>query len=169
MANLNAIKYYRGNVSINLMLFLLTLAVITLSSLYFDMLKKNDLLKADVTRLEASQVLLMVPDEQAADIANWLAQHPEQTETIIEFAGRDKNSTYGNLGNNDRQQSVSLGPQITAEMSIADPSMTQIDHNKPPSDVVVSENADGVKVIRLPHGGIRVTTRELSKETESER
>ena len=162
-------KYYRGSVGISLMLFLLMLAVIALSSLYFDALKKNDLLKADVERLAASQVLLMVPDEQAADIANWLAQHPEQTETIIEFAGRDKSSTYGNIGEHSHQQSVLLGPQIATEFSTTEPSATQMVDDNPPTDVVVSENADGVKVIRLPHGGIRVTTRELPKETESKR
>lgn len=162
-------KYYRGSVGISLMLFLLMLAVIVLSSLYFDTLKKNDLLKADVERLTASQVLLMVPDEQAAEIANWLAQHPDQTETIIEFAGSEKSGTYGKVGENPRQQSVLLGPQIATEVSTTESSENQMDQDNPPTDVLVSENADGVKVIRLPHGGIRVTTRELPKEAESKR
>ncbi|WP_443019956.1 membrane anchored protein in chemotaxis locus [Shewanella sp. OMA3-2] len=142
--------------------------MITLASLYYDAVKKNDLLNADVARLTASQVLLMVPDEQAADIANWLAQHPEQTETIIEFAGRDKSNTYGALGESTRQQKVLLRPKIATEHSTTERSVTQMVHDKPPADVLMSENSDGVKVIRLPHGGIRVTTRELPKETESQ-
>ncbi|MDP5144938.1 membrane anchored protein in chemotaxis locus [Shewanella sp. ULN5] len=169
MASFVGVKFNRGSVGINLILFLLLMAVVVFSSLYIDVLKKNDLLKADIKRLESSQVLLMVPDEQAADIANWLTQHPEQTETIIEFAGRDKQSVDDKIDIDNAPKSVLLSPQPhvdnLAETNIQSPDNTS---EKISEDVLVSENEHGVKVIRLPHGGIRVTTRELPQKNESQ-
>ena len=169
MASSVSVKLNKGSVGINLMLFLLLLAVVVLSSLYLDVLKKNDLLKADIKRLEASQVLLMVPDEQAADIANWLTQHPEQTQTIIEFAGPDAHSVDNKVDIDDPPKSVLLSPQPQLD-DIAEKNIqgTAIAPEKLSEDVLVSENEAGVKVIRLPHGGIRVTTRELPQKNESQ-
>lgn len=152
----------KGSVMPNLMLFLLTIAVIFFAGLYFETLRKNTKLEAEVARLESTQVLLMVPDEQAEDIANWLKQHPDQTDAIIEFAS-DKNSSTNT-------KSVLLGPNAQPDKSSPTQAVNQQTNNmvSPQSDVIISENEDGVKVISLPNGGIRVTTRELD-ETESKK
>jgi len=170
VANSARTKNNQFSVGINLMLFLLLLAVIVFASLYFDLLKKNDLLKADIKRLESSQVLLMVPDEQAEDIANWLSQHPDQTETIIEFAGQNNKSIDSQSDIDTSPKSVLLTPQPLTDKSVEKNSI-QSTEGVPETlseDVLVSENEQGVKVIRLPHGGIRVTTRELPKKNESQ-
>lgn len=130
-----------------LVMFLLSVAAVVFASLYFDANNKNKALKQEVSRLEASQVLLMVPDEHAQDIANWLASHPEQTQSIIKMSEQPE------------QPLVAIGPAVNESTPLPEAQQNQVDSttNEP---VVVSEDENGVKVIRLPHGGIRVTTRE---------
>ncbi|PMG32010.1 hypothetical protein BCU94_01150 [Shewanella sp. 10N.286.52.C2] len=121
--------------------FLLIIAVITLAGLYFEAAKTNRELSQQVAQLKASQVLLMVPDEQAADIAAWLGKHPEPTKALVQKAA------------NGEAVTLSLGPGSTAENN---------QHFQPQEqqNIQTLENAQGVKVIPLPHGGIRITTRE---------
>jgi hypothetical protein len=125
--------------------------ILVLAGLYVDANRKVASLQQDIVRLTASQVLLMVPEEQAENIANWLTKHPEQTQAIVASAGKDQ------------AQSVVFGPGALAygqhaaaknlnRETAATAEMTE-------QEVVVSENAQGVKVVRLPNGGIRVTTR----------
>jgi hypothetical protein len=162
MVNVLQRHQVKGNVVPNLVMFLLTIAVIFFAGLYFDTLRKKELLEADVARLESTQVLLMVPDEQAEDIANWLKQHPDQTDAIIEFASSNNSDT--------NNKSVVLGPDVQSEKTDST-AATKLEANNIKSlqsDVIISENEDGVKVISLPNGGIRVTTRELD-ETESKK
>jgi hypothetical protein len=108
-------------------LFLSFIMIFVLAGLYIDAHQKVTLLQQDVARLTASQVLLMVPEEQAANIADWLTMHPEQTQAIIV----DK-----------------------VKFDIDTPAKWK------DQEIVMSENDQGVKVIRLPNGGIRVTTRD---------
>lgn len=132
-------------------LFLSFIAILVLGSLYADAHRNVALLEQDVARLTASQVLLMVPDDHAANIANWLTQHPEQTQAIITSAAKDQASSvwFGPEALIDRQdaQTHKVNRDVVAPAEIK----TQA--------VVVSENAQGVKVISLANGGIRVTTR----------
>ncbi len=124
-----------------LVVFLLIIAVITLAGLYFDGAKTNRELSQQIAQLKASQVLLMVPDEQAADIAAWLRTHPESTQALVQKAA------------NGEAVTLSLGPGTTAKNN---------QHSQPqePPNIQTVENEQGVKVIPLPHGGIRITTRE---------
>lgn len=194
-----------------LLIFLLTLGVLVLSSLYFELHQKNALLLLEVDRLKQSQVLLMVPDDQAQAVANWMAQHPEATQTLLSKAkpgqqvtlevGPGVNSEDVGLGvNSELEAAIDISPlmpqaetvagDLTTERQISDKNIashqiTQQEQNgKTISSTVnelslledneaslkinavlakeatLSENEDGVKVISLPHGGIRVTTRE---------
>ncbi|WP_310736204.1 membrane anchored protein in chemotaxis locus [Shewanella sp. SG41-3] len=128
--------------------FLCFIAILVLAGLYVDANKKITLLKQDVARLTDSQVLLMVPEEQAANIANWLTQHPEQTQAIVASAGQEqaKSVLFGPGALDDDQPTKLKHPEVVSE-----------GNNQ---EIIVSEDAQGVKVIRLPNGGIRVTTRD---------
>ncbi|QDE31913.1 MULTISPECIES: membrane anchored protein in chemotaxis locus [Shewanella] len=139
-------------------LFLSFIVILVLAGLYINAHRKVTLLEQDVLRLTASQVLLMVPEDQAANIAHWLTQHPEQTQAMISSARKDQT------------QSVLLGPG-----ALDSESLTEVDNTKNDTDasaelkrqdVIVSENAQGVKVIRLSNGGIRVTTRDDKQDKQ---
>ncbi|AZG75127.1 membrane anchored protein in chemotaxis locus [Shewanella livingstonensis] len=132
--------------------FLSFITIIVLAGLYVDAHQKATLLEQEVVRLTASQVLLMVPEDQAANIANWLTQHPEQTQAIIASAGKEQ------------AQSVLFGPGALVGAQVTNVDKVKHDTDAPAAhndqEVIVSEDAQGVKVIRLPNGGIRVTTRD---------
>lgn len=127
-----------------LSLFLVSVLCLVFGSLYLDSRNKMALLKEEVSRLQQSQVLLMVPDDQAVVIADWLEKHPKQTNALIDmFATSPVN------GHN----------KIEHEAANTNPIPLKPEKNS----VIVSETKDGVKVIKLPHGGIRVTTRDESQ------
>ena len=160
-----------------LIILLMAIAILCLGALSLDYRHKNSLLREDIKRLESTQVLLMVPDEQAEAIATWLASHPDQTKAMLQLAAPGE------------QKAVAIGPESTqiviphllgkqsaakhkANLQPLVPTLLQtpeaevkaatspIEPNKAQMlPVVISENADGVKVISLPNGGIRVTTR----------
>ncbi|QSX39663.1 membrane anchored protein in chemotaxis locus [Shewanella cyperi] len=139
-----------------LWLFLLGLALVAVLALYLDVQRKNRVLQQEIQRLQNSQVLLMVPDAQAEAIAEWLSRHPDATDVIIRDARKQQQQ--------DPAAGTSSQPQEQLPLSPLKP-VSDLPHTDEPDapslqPVVVSESADGVKVINLPHGGIRVTTRE---------
>ncbi|MGI2171677.1 membrane anchored protein in chemotaxis locus [Shewanella sp. MF05960] len=135
-------------------LFLCFVAILVLGSLYLDSRRKMTLLTKEVEQLKSSQVLLMVPEDQAENISNWLLMHPEQTQAMISQSG--KNDT----------KSVLVGPGAEAPNNDKLSPSTDSSQTLPTHEVIVSENAQGVKVIRLPNGGIRVTTREDKQQKQ---
>ena len=207
-----------------LLMFLLSIASFTFGSLYFEAQHKNKLLSSEVQKLKNSQVLLMVPDEQAELMANWMAENPDFVSSFVEKAKQGE-STVLPLGPGAQQpssQSVSSKSRGLADDEQQKQSVTQQKPVKPVSTkeqekrlngasakteqkhtaailseldrdavltvtdeersnaakmkdsafnstrvvkqaVMLNESPDGVKLISLPHGGIRVTTRELEK------
>jgi len=192
-----------------LIIFLLSIGVFVTTSLYFDVRHKNELLLSEVERLQSSQVLLMVPDEQAEVVAKWMAEHPEATQALLSHAkpqqevkvtvgpgvevseaqahktSQDKSRDTAQLGQDDivvpsniaRTSDQQVDKRLTDGSSADEamdlsslssetpPNITEADGSKLEKELVevpltISENEDGVKVISLPHGGIRVTTRE---------
>lgn len=164
-----------------LIILLMAIAILCLGALSLDYRHRNSLLREDIKRLESTQVLLMVPDEQAEAIATWLASHPDQTKAMLQLAAPGEQKAVA-IGPESTQISVPplLGKQSAAMDTAKDkanqqplvPTLLQtpeaevkaatspIESNKAQMlPVVISENADGVKVISLPNGGIRVTTR----------
>ncbi|MEC4726489.1 hypothetical protein HWQ46_13110 [Shewanella sp. D64] len=186
-------------------ILLLSVAVFTLASLYLDTRHKNNLLLLEVERLEGTQVLLMVPDEQAEVVAKWMSENPDATKTILTQAkpkqevkvsvgpGTDEkednaysidyidqiniltkkvemlekiraNSIGNRLIERDTEEyipiNISVRPSESPDINVIknDKKINVKHYSKAHT---VSESADGVKVIVLPHGGIRVTTREL--------
>ncbi|WP_445776246.1 membrane anchored protein in chemotaxis locus [Shewanella sp.] len=129
-------------------LFLCLVAILVLGSLYVDSQRKMSLLSKEIEQLKASQVLLMVPEDQAENIANWLLNHPEQTQAMINQTGKNE------------AKSVLIGPGAAVATNDQLSSPADSSQTLPTQEVIVSENAQGVKVISLPNGGIRVTTRE---------
>ncbi|WP_299807146.1 hypothetical protein [uncultured Shewanella sp.] len=210
-----------------LLLFLLSIASFTFGSLYFESQHKNKLLSSEVQKLKSSQVLLMVPDEQAEVMAIWMAENPHFVSTFVDKATQgestvlpigpgamlqslgqsassqpseliveklksesvsrqeaikvkalsekdNEQASNGATAKTEQQQTVALlqEPYIAAEL------MDKTEERHSPSQVkdtafsgkrvakqavTLSESADGVKLISLPHGGIRVTTREPEK------
>ncbi len=169
-----------------LVFVLMAIAIISLAALSLDYSYKISLLREDVKRLESSQVLLMVPDEQAKPIADWLASHPDQTKALLKLAtpGEPKQITLGPesepnsavpplLEKNTKSadpaslsQTPNTGQILSplAPKTSADPSsnfqVTDTIGQTAEQPIIISESADGVKVISLPNGGIRITTRE---------
>ncbi|GIU09976.1 MULTISPECIES: hypothetical protein [unclassified Shewanella] len=209
-----------------LLMFLLSIASFTFGSLYFEAKHKNKLLSSEVQKLKNSQVLLMVPDEQAEVMANWMAENPDFVSSFVDKAKQGE-STVLPIGPGAQQsssQSVSSKSSGLADDEQQKQSVTQQKPVKPVSEkeqeqekssngviakteqkhtaailseldrdavltvtdeersnaakmkdsafnstrvvkqaVMLNESPDGVKLISLPHGGIRVTTRELEK------
>ncbi|WP_076410962.1 hypothetical protein [Shewanella sp. UCD-KL12] len=205
-----------------LIIFLLTIALVVSSSLFWDMSQKNVLLLQEVEELKKTQVLLMVPDEQAQAVASWMAQHPEATQTLLSqakpgeqvtleigpgafrSAAESDEVTANDAKLSDPEPEMSQGVGIKAQVPLIskqqekqipvslaresglnellpeiDQQSSKLNHannnvlpideaNKVSSNheqqaqevLTLSEDKDGVKVISLPHGGIRVTTRE---------
>ena len=122
----------------------------------------NARLQAEVTSLKSSQVMLMVPDEQAQQLSDWLGANPQQVEELI------------NMARQGERLNVAIDAQLPAlqQLPQAEPGQqpdNRADSSQPPvvdsgaaSTAITLESVDaqGIKVIRLPHGGIRVTTRE---------
>ncbi|QYJ98935.1 membrane anchored protein in chemotaxis locus [Shewanella alkalitolerans] len=178
-------------------------------SLYLDLRHKNGLLEEKIVQLEKSQVLLMVPDEQAQALADWMENNPEFTQSIIKQAEpgsqvrveigpevpeaiarqeavsltdslsqRTDSLDEQTVNRNEQQDQTRLTPLLPAaeaeessqgehqsehqsEQKVASATDKATQDGKTPSQPVkLSEDKDGVKVISLPHGGIRVTTRE---------
>lgn len=173
----------KAQISTNVVLImvLMGIAIVCLGALSFDYHRKNVKLRADVKRLESTQVMLMVPDEQAQVIADWLATHPEQTKAMLKMVapGEHKAVTLGpeaSVANGENippllEQVPDTGKQLLPEPQPAAPLAiqrlqtestvaTEPRQGSTKIPVVITENADGVKVISLPNGGIRVTTRE---------
>ena len=183
-----------------LLMFLLSIASFTFGSLYFESQHKNKLLTNEVQKLQSSQILLMVPDEQAEVMANWMAENPHFVQSFVDKALQGE-STVLPIGPGvtqatqvkqltqatkvkpetpaqptshlDETRSVNKTLKHKAETSDKPLAIQQgvnralntelVKHNdmsRQASAVTVLESDDGVKLISLPHGGIRVTTRE---------
>lgn len=159
-----------------LIMVLMGIAIVCLGALSLDYHRKISLLRDEVKRLESTQVLLMVPDEQAEAIATWLASHPDQTKAMLKLAspGEQKAVTLGpetltapednipplldkSLDKLPTMDKSSEQNQTQTPLMLEQPNTTNGSGTVP---VIISENADGVKIISLPNGGIRVTTRE---------
>ncbi|WP_051413194.1 hypothetical protein [Shewanella colwelliana] len=183
-----------------LVLFLMLVSTVVTGSLYLDMRHKNRLLLSEIEQLKKTQVLLMVPDEQAKAVAEWMASNPDATKSLLSQAkpGEQTSVEIGpGVTSTEQSKSEALNVRdspslliypapdmqsnkpvtvLTDDIELIDAASTTTDNNMLGSKtdvnpdqvdnltssqpVKLSENQDGVKVISLPHGGIRVTTRE---------
>ncbi|NMH65578.1 hypothetical protein HC757_10380 [Shewanella sp. SHSM-M6] len=117
-----------------LAIFLLAGAVLVLLAFCTQLQRKNSLLLDELERLQAEQVVLMAPSEQAQALASWLDSHPQQTRALVQKPSQASSMQLGQDAGNDTRPATEQA-------------------------VILSENAAGVKVVSLPDGGIRVTTR----------
>ncbi|GGZ40949.1 hypothetical protein C8J23_12073 [Shewanella chilikensis] len=149
-----------------LALFLCLVALLVVAALYWDLRQKNRQLSEEVTQLESSQVLLMVPDEQAAIIADWMSRHPQQTASLLDVI-RPKVASGAETAADVSPQVQAPRAAVAAEnpekITVQGTAVTPAPQAET-EDARVTELENGVKVIRLPHGGIRVTTREEGNE-----
>ncbi|MGS0682896.1 hypothetical protein ACVBIL_17290 [Shewanella sp. 125m-7] len=184
-----------------LILFLLSIASFTFGSLYFESQHKNKLLSSEVQKLKNSQVLLMVPDEQAEVMANWMAENPHFVQSFVDKAKQGESTVLPiGPGINQAEQAQTQRPKtqrpymstdvqqvsnktvsassvekerLNNQSQLAESATknkvgvannnnnnTSANNLQQPKSVKVNEREDGVKLISLPHGGIRVTTRE---------
>lgn len=121
----------------------------------------NKALSAEVAELKASQVMLMVPDNQAQQLSDWLGDNPEQVDELIRMARESEQLQVEVEGDFEPSPGFEHKP-IVAEPA---PLKPQPQSGKATGELqsavsVESVSEQGVKIIRLPHGGIRVTTRE---------
>ncbi|MFQ6370342.1 hypothetical protein [Shewanella sp. YIC-542] len=146
-------------------LFLLLLLLVVLSALSWQFYQKNQALQQQVLQLQDAQVVLMVPDEQAATIADWMVAHPEQTAALLDVvkpAQTGEKSLQQVLDEQQRHEGKT--PPQQANRPVAADGKSLSVPESPNAPVMVEQLQDGVKVIRLPHGGIRVTTRDVNEE-----
>ncbi len=105
-----------------LVMFLLSIAAFVLGSLYFELRYKNQLLLEEVAELKQSQILFMVPDEQAEVMANWMAENPVFVQSFVARA-RAGELTSMPIGDGSVEQliqrSITQSNQSEAESSIA--------------------------------------------------
>ncbi|WP_028768707.1 hypothetical protein [Shewanella fidelis] len=190
-----------SNTQLLLAIFLLSVTTFSFGALYFDSQHKVKVLTAEVNELTKSQVLLMVPDEQAAVMANWMANNPEFVQGFVDKA-RKGEATVLPIGpgaarevvdsktlnqqkaqhaaqpsspvaregySNGYEQAIDkfaesepdeLKPSTASKVITSQIAVNDAVNQHPAQAVTVLESDDGVKVIRLPHGGVRVTTRE---------
>ncbi|ACJ28327.1 Conserved hypothetical protein [Shewanella piezotolerans WP3] len=206
-----------------LVMFLLSIAAFVLGSLYFELRYKNQLLQDEVAELKESQILFMVPDEQAEVMANWMAENPVFVQSFVARA-RAGELTSMPIGDGSVEQliqsSTTQANQAEAENGVAadkniintevgqlaidsaestvplvdnrllrqddsssvepvqatalqkDSSVTEHVPNEivpetiysfPDQAQMLNITEEGVKLISLPHGGIRITTRALEE------
>ncbi len=153
-----------------LVFVLMGIAIVSLGALALDYRNKISLLEDAVTRLESSQILLMVPDAQADAIAGWLTSHPEQTQALLTSAKPGLQNTVTLVPQQaiaplsddimTGQNKAELDSETLEQTGLARAEVPLKGMGKADESTVISVDADGVKVIRLPSGGIRVTTRE---------
>ncbi|MCG9729287.1 hypothetical protein L1D44_05435 [Shewanella sp. Isolate13] len=218
------LNWQRGGMSTLslLLMFLLSVTTFVFGSLYFEQVHKVKSLSAEVKQLKQSQVLLMVPDDQAEVMANWMANNPHFVQSFVDKAKQGESTvlpigpgieqkplnqelrtkanglmTPGSGQAQEHKQesetpnkliathvnsasSEELPPNSTAKQELIAPSKnnkvtstatpeqekttSKVDLNMsnrhPQKQITLTETAEGVKLISLPHGGIRVTTRE---------
>lgn len=169
-----------------LLLFLLSITSFAFGSLYFEAQHKVKLLSAEVKQLQSSQVLLMVADEQAEVVAKWMQNNPHFVQPAIDKAKQGGSQALAiGPGGTERPPII---PNTVSKAQVGDnPKVAPVpvkaiareadvveNHKKrplkekpvnqvpvrPKSAVTLEETDDGVKLISLPHGGVRVTTRD---------
>ncbi|MGB0894787.1 MAG: hypothetical protein ACPGUD_10295 [Parashewanella sp.] len=132
--------------------FILSVSLICVSALYVELYKQNQILAKQVKKLTASQVLLMVPDEHSEQLKEWLASHPESIDSLLKQGQLSTEKFDGSVHrqalkiNKSQQQTVSHKQTV-----------------KPNTKATIGDNGfkdEKINVQQLPHGGIRVTTRE---------
>lgn len=159
--NNNAVLGYK------LAVFLLSIAVFALATVAWTFFDKSRKLQRQVTNLQASQVMLMVPEEQAATIASWMQQHPQQTASLLDAVKPVAEGTMTQQQAlraeqqqplNNRLQSgeaSSLKPKTNKQQGDATP----IQQDAKPK----ASNIDGMTVVPTEHGGVIITTRDVSE------
>ena len=206
-----------------LVMFLLSIATFVLGSLYFELRYKNQLLLDQVAELKESQILFMVPDEQAEVMANWMAENPVFVQSFVARARAGEltsmpigDGSVEQLSQSPTTQSNQTEPEndVTADNNIDNTTVSplaidseglalpsrdnrllqQDDSSRVdkiqetvlledsstaqyvPTEIVpktiytlpdeaqmLNITEEGVKLISLPHGGIRITTRALEE------
>ncbi|MFT5789964.1 MAG: hypothetical protein ACI8SJ_002087 [Shewanella sp.] len=230
------LQHLRGEKSIRgavntvslLLIFLLCIAVFALGSLYLELRYKHQLLVGEVTELKNSQILFMVPDEQAEVMAQWMANNPIFVQSYAERARKGEittmplgdgraesvahsesvvsnngavriNTATTQLGalniakqiiqevtantigerasDSDRVATNITKDRVAVDIKGETPSLAIIDADSKGAEVILNDpqqtlpvkakrvttTEDGVKLISLPHGGIRITTRALEE------
>ncbi|MDN5370603.1 MAG: hypothetical protein PWP74_1911 [Shewanella sp.] len=150
-----------------LSIFLLSLAVLVLAAVSWQLHVKNQLLQQETEQLRASQVVLMVPDEQAGQIADWMVKHPEQTASLLDVVKpvqEGKKSLQQSLDDERLKQHTQALEAKPVNKPANNDKLPPGASSVAETPVMVEQLQNGVKVIRLPHGGIRVTTRDVNDE-----
>ncbi|MDB2386249.1 hypothetical protein N9W21_02755 [Shewanella sp.] len=138
-----------------LLIFLLSTAVVALSLLYVELASNNQTLQVQVDKLTAEQVLLVVPDQQAEAIAHWMQSNPQWLAHQVLQARKHHSSI-----------STTIGPTVDSAKA-----PQPLSANEPSTEPLkqaheITMTAEGVRIISLPHGGIRITTRELENNNK---
>lgn len=158
-----------GSTGYRLTIFLLSIAVLLFATLTWQYFDKSRQLAAQVETLQASQVMLMVPEQHAAAIARWMEQHPQQTASLLEVI---KPVAEGQLTPQQALELQQASGKQDAKASlagIAPQPLTQKMQNvseapaKPQSEPQASRQQNGINVVPTQHGGVIITTRDVTK------
>lgn len=158
-----------ANTGYRLTIFLLSIAVLLFATLTWQYFDKSRQLAAQVEQLKTSQIMLMVPEQHAAAIAQWMEQHPQQTASLLEVV---KPVVEGKLTQPEalaRQQDAGRGVSNAPSAGLAPQPLTEKMQNvseepsTPRQEPQASSLPNGVTVAPTAHGGVIITTRDVTK------
>ncbi|QSX32702.1 hypothetical protein JYB87_13220 [Shewanella avicenniae] len=149
-----------------LIIFLLVVVLMSFATATWHFYDLSQKLKTRVDELASSQVMLMVPKEQAGVIANWMQQHPEQIASLLDVVNpvsQGKMTEQQALEKENNKVSEQKEPTNTSPVA-PKPLPTEPlkqDTDSKPVAAKVELTSKGVKVVPLEHGGIIITTRKV--------
>lgn len=173
----------KSNTKYLLVLFLMSIALFAVTSLYLEQRNSMALLNAQIQELQKNQVLLMVPEEHSQALAKWMQDNPNATELLLEqvnpgsearvaigpgvtevkHADHEVETEAKTIDETEVAYPARVAPQVV-EQQLSEPveqkPATKDSVTAESGTTTLSEDDKGVKVISLPHGGIRITTRE---------
>ena len=155
------------NLTYKLAVFLLIVLVLALATIAWQYFDKSRKLQQQVAKLQASQVMLMVPKEQAATIANWMQQHPQQTASLLDVIKPIAEGTMSQQQALQAEKSTSLENRLpSGQASLLKPPAKQTQGERDAAKQDAKPKAseiDGMTVVPTEHGGVIITTRDVSE------
>ncbi|KFZ36880.1 hypothetical protein HR45_13845 [Shewanella mangrovi] len=157
-----------ANTAYRLTIFLLVVASMALATAAWRFYSQNQQLQQQVDKLQDSQVMLMVPKEQAELIANWMQLHPEQVASLLQAVkpvskGQMTQQQALDSDNPDTRNNTTREP-ITNQLSEAETADNEAQVLTGDALSTIGNIAQGVNVVSLEHGGIIITTRNIDNQ-----
>ncbi|WOT06270.1 hypothetical protein [Shewanella youngdeokensis] len=148
--NTITVQFGTANTIYLLIIFLLSVTIFTLGSFYIELKNKNALLRERVAELTDSQVLFMVPDEQAAVMANWMADNPEFVQSYVSQA-RNGEPTVMPVGAGAIEEPDSVATNTNVEVP---PREAPLELVMPDTARLIDARKSNAEIVELKNAGV---------------